>query len=113
MACRRAIHGLRLIRADLLPLGEADRHGHGRLSSLGSAFERRARATGGSAGAGTRGPQARGFPTRIGGAMRATSLGLMLAISASPLQAQQVALDARTAQAIVTGCAAHATAKNQ
>ena len=45
--------------------------------------------------------------------MRATSLGLMLAISATPLQAQQVALDARTAQAIVTGCAAHATAKNQ
>jgi glc operon protein GlcG len=45
--------------------------------------------------------------------MRATSLGLMLVISASPLQAQQVALDARTAQAIVTGCAAHATAKNQ
>ena len=45
--------------------------------------------------------------------MRATSLGLMLAISASPLQAQQVELDARTAQAIVTGCAAHATAKNQ
>ena len=45
--------------------------------------------------------------------MRVTSLGLMLAISASPLQAQQLALDARTAQAIVTGCAAHATAKNQ
>ena len=45
--------------------------------------------------------------------MRATSLGLMLAISASPLQAQQAALDARAAQAIVTGCAAHATAKNQ
>ena len=45
--------------------------------------------------------------------MRATSLGLMLAISATSLQAQQVALDARTAQAIVTGCAAHATAKNQ
>jgi glc operon protein GlcG len=45
--------------------------------------------------------------------MRATILGLMLAISISPLQAQQAALDARTAQAIVTGCAAHATAKNQ
>jgi uncharacterized protein GlcG (DUF336 family) len=37
----------------------------------------------------------------------------MLAISASPLHAQQAALDARTAQAIVTGCAAHATARNQ
>jgi glc operon protein GlcG len=45
--------------------------------------------------------------------MRATILGLMLAISISPLQAQQAMLDARTAQAIVTGCAAHATAKNQ
>jgi uncharacterized protein GlcG (DUF336 family) len=37
----------------------------------------------------------------------------MLAISASPLQGQQAALDARTAQAIVAGCAAHATARNQ
>lgn len=45
--------------------------------------------------------------------MRATILGLMLAISISPLQAQQAMLDSRTAQAIVTGCAAHATAKNQ
>ena len=45
--------------------------------------------------------------------MRATILGLMLAISASPLQAQRAALDAPKAQAIVTGCAAHATAKNQ
>jgi uncharacterized protein GlcG (DUF336 family) len=31
----------------------------------------------------------------------------------TPLQAQQMSLDARTAQAIVAGCAAHATAKKQ
>jgi uncharacterized protein GlcG (DUF336 family) len=31
----------------------------------------------------------------------------------TPLQAQQMSLDARTAQAIVAGCAAHAAAKKQ
>jgi len=46
--------------------------------------------------------------------MRNSLVGLALLLSAiSPLQAQQVALDARTAQAIVAGCTAHATAKRQ
>ena len=46
--------------------------------------------------------------------MRATILGLAMAVLvATPVQAQQAALDARTAQAIVAGCTAHATAKNQ
>ena len=46
--------------------------------------------------------------------MRKAFVGLAVLVSAaSPLQAQQVALDARTAQAIVAGCAAHAAAKNQ
>ena len=46
--------------------------------------------------------------------MRRAFVGLAVLVSAaSPLQAQQVALDARTAQAIVAGCAAHAAAKNQ
>ena len=46
--------------------------------------------------------------------MRATILGMAVAISAlSPLQAQQAALDVRAAQAIVAGCAAHATARSQ
>ena len=40
------------------------------------------------------------------------ALGLVALVSA-PLQAQQTALDAKTAQAIVAGCAAHATAKQQ
>ena len=46
--------------------------------------------------------------------MRRAFVSLAVLVSAaSPLQAQQVALDARTAQAIVAGCAAHAAAKNQ
>ena len=46
--------------------------------------------------------------------MRATVFVLaMVVCSASPVQAQQAALDARTAQAIVAGCAAHAIAKKQ
>ena len=46
--------------------------------------------------------------------MRKVFVGLAVLVSAaSPLQAQHVALDARTAQAIVAGCAAHAAAKNQ
>lgn len=46
--------------------------------------------------------------------MRNAFVGFATLISAaSPLQAQQIALDARAAQAIVAGCAAHATAKNQ
>ena len=46
--------------------------------------------------------------------MRNAFVGLATLISAaSPLRAQQAALDARTAQAIVTACAAHATARNQ
>jgi glc operon protein GlcG len=44
--------------------------------------------------------------------MRAAFLVLIMAVS-TPLQAQQMSLDARTAQAIVAGCAAHATAKKQ
>ena len=44
--------------------------------------------------------------------MRAAFLVLVVAVS-TPLQAQQMSLDARTAQAIVAGCAAHATAKKQ
>jgi len=44
--------------------------------------------------------------------MRAAFLVLVMAVS-TPLQAQQMSLDARTAQAIVAGCAAHATAKKQ
>jgi len=44
--------------------------------------------------------------------MRAAFLVLVMAVS-TPLQAQQMGLDARTAQAIVAGCAAHATAKKQ
>lgn len=45
--------------------------------------------------------------------MRRAFVGLAVLVSAVPLQAQQVALDARTAQAIVAGCAAHAAAKRQ
>ena len=46
--------------------------------------------------------------------MRGAYIGLAVLISAaSPLQAQQAALDARAAQAIVAGCAAHAAAKQQ
>lgn len=44
--------------------------------------------------------------------MRAAFLVLVVAVS-TPLQAQQMSLDARMAQAIVAGCAAHATAKKQ
>ena len=44
--------------------------------------------------------------------MRAALIGL-IALVPTPLQAQQVSLDAGAAQAIVAGCAAHATAKNQ
>jgi len=44
--------------------------------------------------------------------MRAAFLVLVMAVS-TPLQAQQMSLDARTAQAIVAGCAAHAAAKKQ
>jgi uncharacterized protein GlcG (DUF336 family) len=44
--------------------------------------------------------------------MRAAFLFLVAAIPA-PLQAQQVTLDARAAQAIVAGCAAHAAARRQ
>ena len=44
--------------------------------------------------------------------MRAVLASLVLVPSA-PLQAQPVALNARAAQAIVNGCAAHATAKQQ
>jgi glc operon protein GlcG len=43
--------------------------------------------------------------------MRAAFLFLVATIS-SPLQAQQGTLDARMAQAIVAGCAAHAAARN-
>ena len=46
--------------------------------------------------------------------MRKAFVGLAILVSAaSPLQAQQVALDARTAQAIVAGCAAHASTRHQ
>lgn len=46
--------------------------------------------------------------------MRRPFVGLILVSSAAtPLQAQQLILDARAAQAIVSGCAAHATAKKQ
>ena len=44
--------------------------------------------------------------------MRAAFVALIL-MASTPLKAQQVALEARTAQAIVAGCAAHATAKKQ
>jgi glc operon protein GlcG len=44
--------------------------------------------------------------------MRAAFLVLALTASA-PINAQQITLDARTAQAIVAGCAAHATARKQ
>ena len=44
--------------------------------------------------------------------MRAAFVAMVL-MASTPLQAQQVALDARAAQAIVAGCAAHATAKKQ
>jgi len=44
--------------------------------------------------------------------MRAAFLVLVMAVS-TPLQAQQMSLDARMAQAIVAGCAAHAAAKKQ
>ena len=44
--------------------------------------------------------------------MRAAFVASVL-VASTPLQAQQVALDARTAQAIVAGCAAHATARKQ
>ncbi len=44
--------------------------------------------------------------------MRAAFLVLVVTVS-TPLQAQQMTLDARSAQAIVAGCAAHATAKKQ
>jgi glc operon protein GlcG len=42
--------------------------------------------------------------------MQKAFVGLAALTSAVALPAQQVTLDARTAQAIVTGCAAHATA---
>jgi uncharacterized protein GlcG (DUF336 family) len=44
--------------------------------------------------------------------MRAAFLVLVMTVS-TPLQAQQMSLDARTAQAIVAGCAAHAATKKQ
>jgi glc operon protein GlcG len=44
--------------------------------------------------------------------MRAAFLFLVVTVS-TPLEAQQVTLDARTAQAIVAGCTAHAKAKKQ
>lgn len=44
--------------------------------------------------------------------MRAAFLLLVAAIPA-PLQAQQLTLDARTAQAILAGCAAHSAARKQ
>ena len=44
--------------------------------------------------------------------MRAAFLVLVVTVS-TPLQAQQMTLNARLAQAIVAGCAAHATAKKQ
>ena len=45
--------------------------------------------------------------------MRPLLLAGWVAIAASSASAQQTMLDARTAQAIVTGCVAHATAKKQ
>jgi len=46
--------------------------------------------------------------------MRGAFFGLAVLISTiSPLHAEQTSLDARSAQAIVAGCAAHAIAKNQ
>jgi glc operon protein GlcG len=46
--------------------------------------------------------------------MRGAFVGLaVLMCATSPLQAQQGALDARGAQAIIAGCAAHAAAKKQ
>lgn len=44
--------------------------------------------------------------------MRAAFLVLVAAVP-GPLQAQQMTMDARMAQAIVAGCAAHATARKQ
>ena len=44
--------------------------------------------------------------------MRA-ALWSLIALVSTPLQAQQAGLDARGAQAIVAGCAAHAAAKQQ
>ena len=46
--------------------------------------------------------------------MRKAFVGLaVLVFAASPLEAQEATLDARMAQAIVTGCAAHAAARHQ
>jgi uncharacterized protein GlcG (DUF336 family) len=46
--------------------------------------------------------------------MRKTFVGLAVLVSAtSPIRAQQVALDSRMAQAVIAGCAAHASAKQQ
>ena len=46
--------------------------------------------------------------------MRDALVGLAaMVFAATPLQAQQVTLDARLAQAIVAGCVAHASAKQQ
>ena len=46
--------------------------------------------------------------------MRREIMGLLVLVSAaSPLRAQQATLNARMAQAIIAGCAAHAAAKKQ
>ena len=46
--------------------------------------------------------------------MRRAFVGLaVFASAASPLHAQQITIDARVAQAIIAGCAAHATARKQ
>lgn len=45
--------------------------------------------------------------------MRAAFTGFIILVSAAPVQAQQITIDAKTAQSIVAGCAAHATAKQQ
>ena len=45
--------------------------------------------------------------------MRRHMLAFAFLVSAAPVEAQQQSLDARTAEAIVQGCAAHATGKKQ
>ena len=45
--------------------------------------------------------------------MRRHMLAFAFLVSAAPVEAQQQSLDARAAQAIIAGCAAHATAKKQ
>ena len=107
--------------ADFLSLGPADRDRHGRLSAMGGAQASAVLGgAGGAAGASSaKGCKADGVPAAVARNGCGTQLAHRPDASSPggywPRCSAQTAptLDARTAQAIVSGCAAHATAKQQ